>query len=315
MKRAAWALIMIPALVWAMAGQTGPAKTPNTAKDNLASLVEAERAFAGAVETKGLRAGFLIFLADRAIIFNPRPVEGRPVYERMAPDNPGILSWRPEVAEVSTAGDMGYTSGPYEFRKSRDAAEPSGLGHYVSVWIKEADGKWKVFLDIGTAHAQPAKPPGEILLIPPSGPPVALGKEDRDKANTDLRLRASAFYETMIGSGFRRAVLKYATEDVRVLRPGHSPAYGLATVKRESDWDEGRMLGTGRYAGRGRLEGKVKMNSRLSDTGDLGVTYGSWAWTVDGLPQGSASYLWIWRRKPGGDWKLCLAVKLPFPRP
>ncbi len=317
MKKAAWARIMIPALIWAMAGQTGRARTENDAGENLASLVEAERAFAGDVETKGLRAGFLLFLADRAIIFNPRPVEGRPVYERMAAGNPGILSWRPEVAEVSAAGDMGYTSGPYEFRKSRESATSTARGHYASVWIKDGNGNWRVFLDIGAAHGGTSQPAGDVVLISPSMPPVKPAAPEREKASEDLRNRATALYDTMIKSGFRKAILKFAAEDIRLILPGRLPLRGLAAAKKGLDWDAGRVVGMQQSTRRDRAkrEGRVHMNLRLADSADLGLAYGTWEWTLDGTPTGeSASYLWIWRKgRPGEPWKICLAVELPIP--
>jgi ketosteroid isomerase-like protein len=89
-----------------------PARTGSPQEDALASLIEAERAFARAAEEKGVREAFLTYLAEGAIVFRPAPVEGRPLYEKMSPDNPALLTWTPEVAEVSASGDLGYTSGP-----------------------------------------------------------------------------------------------------------------------------------------------------------------------------------------------------------
>ena len=85
-------------------------------KTDLGSLVEAERAFARASIEKGIRASFIENLADDGILFRPRPVAGKKWME----DHPapkGVLTWQPIFADVARAGDMGYTTGPWEFRE------------------------------------------------------------------------------------------------------------------------------------------------------------------------------------------------------
>jgi ketosteroid isomerase-like protein len=90
------------------------------------SLVEAERAFARAADEKGVREAFLAFLSDDAILFRPGPVPGRE-WVRSRPAPPIRLAWRPSFAEVSGAGDLGYTLGPYEARPLPPAAAPNKL--------------------------------------------------------------------------------------------------------------------------------------------------------------------------------------------
>jgi len=55
----------------------------------------------------------------------------------------------PLFAEGS--GDLGYTHGTY--RRERVNSEDEAVvetGRYVTIWRRNADGKWKVVLDIGT---------------------------------------------------------------------------------------------------------------------------------------------------------------------
>ncbi len=59
------------------------------------------------------------------------------------------ISWHPDRVDVARSGEMGYTSGAYEMSFN----DPSGKmisdkGKYVTVWKKQADGSWKVMLDI-----------------------------------------------------------------------------------------------------------------------------------------------------------------------
>ena len=62
------------------------------------------------------------------------------------------LTWRPLLVQVSPAGDMGYTFGPYEvLAVGRDGAtEVLRKGTYMTVWRREKDGRWKVVADLGS---------------------------------------------------------------------------------------------------------------------------------------------------------------------
>ena len=93
------------------AGGTGPISPRSSA-----SLIEAERAFSKTSEEKGIREAFLTWLAPDAIVFRPAPVEGRPVYEKMDPADPAVLTWEPEFAEIASSGELGYTTGPYRIK-------------------------------------------------------------------------------------------------------------------------------------------------------------------------------------------------------
>ena len=62
---------------------------------------------------------------------------------------PGFsLSWSPNFAGVSQAGDLGYSIGAFEF--TADDAEGNPVtrnGKYTTVWRKQEDGQWKVVSD------------------------------------------------------------------------------------------------------------------------------------------------------------------------
>jgi ketosteroid isomerase-like protein len=78
---------------------------------------------------------------------------------------PGFsLQWTPVRADVSTAGDVGYTVGTYEALMN-GATEK---GKYVVVWKKQSDGTWKVAEDIFNADAAAASPSKPVML-PASG--------------------------------------------------------------------------------------------------------------------------------------------------
>jgi ketosteroid isomerase-like protein len=66
------------------------------------------------------------------------------------------MNWQPVKAGVSISGDLGYTYGTYDFKgNGADGKEAAENGGYARVWKRQANGKWKVVLDI----LNPAPPP------------------------------------------------------------------------------------------------------------------------------------------------------------
>lgn len=119
----------------------------------LASLVETERAFARMSLEKGQREAFLAFFADDGIVFNPHPVAYKQdAAKRPAPASrpPPTLAWEPIFGDVSAAGDLGYTTGPYRLTDHNATARPPSHGYFFSIWRKQPDGSWKVVVDLGT---------------------------------------------------------------------------------------------------------------------------------------------------------------------
>src|SRR6266404_8866199 len=94
---------------------------------NRRALVEMEHAFAKAAATKGTRDAFLEFLADDGIIFQPGPVNGKKFWTER-PSRKGLLSWEPVFADVSRAGELGYTTRPWEFRPDGPDDQPVAFG-------------------------------------------------------------------------------------------------------------------------------------------------------------------------------------------
>lgn len=53
------------------------------------------------------------------------------------------IKWHPIAADVSQAGDLGYTHGTYEAGDER--------GSYVRIWKKE-NGQWRIIMDVTNSH-------------------------------------------------------------------------------------------------------------------------------------------------------------------
>jgi ketosteroid isomerase-like protein len=306
MKMTAVVLALTAAGGYLAAGMTtGPGQADR--ERALTSLIEAECSFASLSEQKGIREAFLTFLAEKAIVFRPGPVEGRPIYEKMDPANPTVLTWAPAVAEVSTAGDLGYTSGPYEVRPGR-GAEPTGFGHYVSIWKKQADGGWRVLLDIGIQHGHPESlAPVPSVEIPQAKATLeALSPEALREEERAFGERAGSFEKETASRGSRKALSAFAADDIRVYRPGRFPSVGK------------RAFETIIPSGAGRIApGSERRNAAyhvgLAWSGDLAYCYGSFEISKDRAVVETTAYLRIWRKDISGLWRICLDIELDVP--
>ena len=123
-------LIIITSVVSAQAQQTSPA---------LKSLVEAERLFAKTSVNKGQREAFIEYFAADGINFTPHPTKTKEALSKRPPTptpQPFILNWQPVFGDISAAGDLGFTTGPYTLIDNSPMKRPTGNGMYFSVWKK-----------------------------------------------------------------------------------------------------------------------------------------------------------------------------------
>lgn len=147
-------LTSVIALWWVCAGcNQNLAEAKNT-------LMDADRAFARDVQARRLE-GWLAAFADSGLLLRPNaPVTPGKAFvgERMASafgDTSFTLNWEPLMADVSATRDLGYTVGLYQsHRLDADGKPVVGTGKYATIWRRQADGAWKVVLDVGVADGQ-----------------------------------------------------------------------------------------------------------------------------------------------------------------
>jgi ketosteroid isomerase-like protein len=113
--------------------------------DALRSLVETERAFSARSVKDGMRDAFLAYLADSGVLFRPFPVNGKRLWTARGRSK-ATLIWEPSSAAVSWAGDLGYTTGPWEFRPEIGGADSASHSHFISVWRRQADQTWRLIV-------------------------------------------------------------------------------------------------------------------------------------------------------------------------
>jgi ketosteroid isomerase-like protein len=271
----------------------------------LSSLVDSERAFARASAEDGTLNAFRAYLAEDAILFRPLAVNAHE-WLRETPDVPGLLSWEPAVADVSVAGDLGYTTGPWEYREDPIGAAVAH-GNYFTVWKKQPDGIWKAVIDHGISNPPPVSI--ELLRTPPRAPGRASGPErfvDTAAERETLLQVDRAFASAAARQGMLQALAGYVTSDIRVLHDGRHPLNGIEAFRgllsERSGTSSWRVLG-----------------GDVSRSGDLGYTYGEYEFrpAADDALAESGVYLRAWRRGPNGsgNWRVAVEVMTPLPQP
>lgn len=157
------ALTVVLVLVLVAAAQEYPQSSKTTVAMDSATLRQTELDFAKAFAERNA-ARFAEFVADDArFTGGGRVREGKAaIMEQWTTmmQNPDLtLTWSPDIVEVSRAGDLGYTSGAYEFTlKRRDGSVARERGRFASVWRRADDGKYRIVFDIGSPEEPASKP-------------------------------------------------------------------------------------------------------------------------------------------------------------
>lgn len=267
------------------------------------SLVEAERAFARSAAASGARDAFLAYLAEDAILFRPRATNGKE-YLAAQPASRGLLAWEPVFADVSRAGDLGFTTGPWSYRPE-PTADPAAYGQYFTVWRVQSDGTWKVAIDHGTYTPPPEGPPAQLERpIGSSERRRAEREVDRARETEQLLDRDRAFASATATQGQLPALEAFFTADVRILRNGIQPQTGI---------DAARAVAADRS---GTLTWQA-LGGDVARSGDLGYTYGEYEYapTDASVPKELGNYVRVWRNTPstGRIWRVAIDVIVPLP--
>jgi ketosteroid isomerase-like protein len=267
----------------------------------LAPVVETEHAFAQYSIDHGMKDAFLNFAAPDGVIFRRGPVNAIEVWKSRNPAPTGLLTWWPSYADVSLAGDMGWTSGPYEFREKATDEKPAGTGHFFTVWRRQPDGNWKFVVDLGIEHPAPAAP--ETALQYPvwlKNGKTASRASDVEAARGSLLEAERSLAADSASKGMTTALLARADETLRLYRQNSLPVVGREAVRKTlKDMTEFVTWET--------------LKTDVADSGDLGYAYGTYAVTPKGSekPSEQGNYARVWRRQGGGPWRVVFNVTTP----
>ena len=165
---------LVSLLVLGLACDTRPSKTTPDPTQALSALRTADSLVQAAIVARDAERT-ASFYAEQAVLM--------PVAESIIEGRTAILAeWRHVfgipgfanrarlvAADLSTAGDLGYTRGTYE----SPMLGPGGQqllerGKWVSVWKRQADGQWRIVVDIfNTDTPPPIHAPSTVKPGPP----------------------------------------------------------------------------------------------------------------------------------------------------
>ena len=273
----------------------------------LASLAEAERAFAKTCVEKGVAASFYEFFAEDGVNFQPGPVNTRTAFKSSlnAPKPPLTLNWAPIYGDVSQAGDLGYNTGPFLITDQSEQKRPPRHGVFFSVWQKQTDGNWKVVVDAGirtpeaaaelSAPYQAAPPAQHATTRQPAKPSTDLNTERAALLQLDQTLFKAAATE-----GYSQTLLRHLSEHARLHRNGRLPLLGKTAIRAY-------------LAGDASLAQGEPLKADVARSNDLGYTYGSYELrarqTAAMVEKGF--YARVWRRNSAGQWEIVLDTTSP----
>jgi len=154
---------LVVAVVLLSLGGCASAPTVNIAAEGKA-IRAAEADFAQAAGAKSLEKA-LSFYAEDAVMLNPNEAIAvgktaiRASWTRMLAMPDMALTWAVDKVEVAKSGDLAYDYGSYSMSYSGPSGQKvSDRGKYATIWKKQADGSWKVALDMVNTDLAAARP-------------------------------------------------------------------------------------------------------------------------------------------------------------
>jgi ketosteroid isomerase-like protein len=123
-------------------------------EQRLAQVRAAEIEFADTMARRDV-AAFASFIAEDAVFINGgSPLRGKAAildhWKRFFSASAAPFAWRPEIVEVTAAGELGYTEGP--------VVDPAGaaFAKFYSTWRLQPSGRWLVVFDNGYSLCKPS---------------------------------------------------------------------------------------------------------------------------------------------------------------
>jgi ketosteroid isomerase-like protein len=255
------------------------------AQVDLQKMVDTEHAFAQSAAANGTRAAFLEFMADDAVVFNPDVTKAKPFWTARAA-SPSLLSWAPNYADISSNGVLGYTTGNWDYRaKGKDDA-PGAFGDFITLWLRQPDGKYKWVVDIGVSHDKPEKYSTDWKTA----------AADTKASSVSPGEVAAGFYLMATARGLPKTYKTYAADDIRSYREGKPPHVGKKAVLDLLGDEKSQVT-------------FAKRSSTLT-AGDLSYTLSTYTRTEGGKVIEKGNFLQIWKFVDG-KWRIVLDIFKP----
>ncbi len=141
-------LLVFPLLVFSLFFMISCKVKPVPVKEvSVDPMIDADIAFSDLSKEQGMKNAFIEYIDNEGVLLRPDhlPAKGADAIDFLSQvdDTAYTLNWVPQGAQISSGGDMGFTYGIYNLQ----AKDTVFKGTYVTMWKKEADGKWKFVLN------------------------------------------------------------------------------------------------------------------------------------------------------------------------
>lgn len=245
-------------------------------------IISSEKSFAETSRTQNTKTAFLAFVDEQCIGFDKGAelnVHDEWMHRRA---DSSKLTWQPQLAIAASSGELGVTTGPWQYYQKEITDTPQFHGQFASVWMKKTDGNWKVMLDIGASFNEKQKAFSSVKKITIAKQQYRLTYES-ELENVNINFN-KAFAEKASD-----ALDKYMDDDCFVIVDGHAPLNGSKQIKNNSEI----------------IPQNISFNQTdffVSKVQDLLAVYGR----VEG-GKTKQNYLCVWKRK-GDNWKLMMLV-------
>jgi ketosteroid isomerase-like protein len=270
----------------------------------LKELADAERAFAKLALAKGVAHSFHENFADDGIGFSPQPVKVKAAMAKRPPLDTtkprAMLDWYPVLSDLAASGEMGFNLGPSLLTPPPgDSAKPRH-GYFFSVWKRQADGKFKVVLDIGSDTSGPVAGDSpdawrSIRIEPWTAPANA----SLEKETATLREQDAALTAAIAKDGAAGAYGAALASDFRVFDNTFAPATDKAAAA-------AHLTTIGARANRTF----TSQHAEAARSADVGYSWGSYTASAE-----KGHYAHYWRKDAKGQWRLVVEIVRPDPPP
>lgn len=258
---------------------------------DLSLLIREEKAFAAKAVETDVPTAFLAYLDSAGVIFNGEgAVNGIAQYNQAPKGGKDLLKWYPLIGHVSRGGDMGFTSGPFQFFADRTQGAV-GSGYFFSVWKKNTAGQFKVMLDGGVIHSQNATEVFERYPEPQSNTSYAyILPVPKINDGDPQPWKADDAFSVAAGKNADQAYKQFLANEVVLLRSdrpfGKSKADALGTLTQQ-------QIQSYQF---------IRSGQGISREGDLAYCFGK-AKAVKGDKTVEGFFTRVWQHRPEG-WKI-----------
>jgi ketosteroid isomerase-like protein len=209
-----------------------------------------------------------------------------------------IFNWAPMFGDVSLAGDLGYTTGPVLYTDISENPKPPRHGMYFSVWQKQADGTWKVVVDMGVSVPQAVASTDTAFV--PATDRDAVSKKDALKRSAFEYSEADAALSRLIEiNGVVKAYEAFLDPEFRIHRNGRLP---ITTEEAKHEL----------FANESAIPTFTTLGGKVAASNDLAFTYGSIR--IIGNQEIAGYYVHVWRKDNHSRWRLVADIVNEVPK-